>query len=103
MVKSKQNQASSGGEKNPHGDLLSEFENEFERNHPTFMHDLREEYGLTAQELRVCAMIRSNMKSNKIADLLSISLSTVSTHRTNIHKKMGLKKTGLREFLLSNF
>ena len=102
-LQSEKNKSSSGGEKNPHDIILAEFENEFERNHPSFKHELAAKYGLTGQELRVCSMIRSNNRTKEIAEMLRIEPTTVGTHRTNIRKKMRLKKIGLNEFLLSNF
>ncbi len=45
---------------------------------------------LTAAELRICALLRGNLASKEIADLLSVSTRNVETHRYNIRKKMGL-------------
>lgn len=45
---------------------------------------------LTAAELRICALLRGNLASKEIADLLSVSTRNVETHRYNIRKKMNL-------------
>ena len=96
-LQSGKNTSSSGGEK-PHRELLSQFKNNFEQNHPSFFHELSIKYRLTGQELLICAMIRSGKKSKEIADLLNIALATVGTHRTNIRNKIKLKNLGLANF-----
>lgn len=47
---------------------------------------------LTRAELRTCLLLRMSLSNKEIASLLNISARTVDTHRTNIRKKMGLKK-----------
>jgi len=36
-------------------------------------------------------MIRQGLSSKEIASTLSLSLATISNHRKNIHRKLGLK------------
>ncbi len=50
--------------------------------------------GLTPQERRVAEMICAGIKTDKIADTLSISIHTVYTHRKHI-----LEKTGSEHFM----
>jgi DNA-binding CsgD family transcriptional regulator len=58
---------------------------------------------LTPQEIQVSVMVREGKSTKEIADLLRISESTVSFHRKNLRRKLGLDRaTGnLRTFLLS--
>jgi two-component system, NarL family, invasion response regulator UvrY len=48
---------------------------------------------LSAREFQVFCMIASGKKIKKIADELSVSITTISTHRANILEKMGLKNS----------
>ena len=56
---------------------------------------------LSATESRIASMIRLGLTSEEIADHLSVSVSTVKTHRKNIRRKLRLKNTGknLRSYL----
>lgn len=47
--------------------------------------------GLTAREIEVLSMVARGMINKEIADRLSISLTTVITHRKNITEKLGIK------------
>ncbi len=48
---------------------------------------------LSHTELQIVSFIREGKLSKEIADILSISKSTVDTHRDNIRRKLGLKNT----------
>lgn len=56
---------------------------------------------LSHTELQIASFIREGKQSKEIADILSISKSTVDTHRDNIRRKLGLKNTSqsLKEIL----
>ena len=58
---------------------------------------------LTPQEIQVSALVREGRSTKDIAALLRISEATVSFHRKNLRKKLGLDRTvqNLRAFLLS--
>ncbi|MFH2123714.1 MAG: LuxR C-terminal-related transcriptional regulator [Pseudomonadota bacterium] len=58
---------------------------------------------LTPQELDVAALIRPGKSSQEIADVLGVSVSTVSFHRKNLRRKLGLhdRSKNLRTYLLS--
>jgi len=45
---------------------------------------------LTLRELHVCKLIRSGLTTKQIAAVMGVSSGTVTTHRTNIRKKLGL-------------
>lgn len=45
---------------------------------------------LTPTELRVCALIRCDLSTKEIAQMLGTSIRTIDTHRTRVRKKLGL-------------
>ncbi len=60
---------------------------------------------LTEHEMRVAVMIKNELTSQKIADMLNISLHTVKTHRKNIRRKLKIQnsKVNLVSYLKSEF
>lgn len=58
---------------------------------------------LTPMEIRIAQLVKEGLTNKEIAELLTISLNTVSSHRYRIRTKLGLKKKGtnLRSYLLS--
>jgi DNA-binding NarL/FixJ family response regulator len=58
---------------------------------------------LTEHEMRVAVMIKNMLTSQKIADMLNISLHTVKTHRKNIRRKLKIqnRKVNLVSYLKS--
>ncbi|RZB31145.1 MAG: hypothetical protein SRB2_04670 [Desulfobacteraceae bacterium Eth-SRB2] len=59
---------------------------------------------LTDQEMRVAALIKRGLTSQKISNLLCISEETVKTHRKNIRKKLKIKNSSINliSYLKSN-
>jgi DNA-binding CsgD family transcriptional regulator len=57
---------------------------------------------LTPTELQIANMVKNGRTSKEIAEMLHISRRTVSFHRENVRKKLGLGKSGgnLRTYLL---
>jgi PAS domain S-box-containing protein len=78
-------------------------EQEFYTINPMFMKKLSSKFTtLTNTEIRVCAMIKLNMRSKEIANILNISQKTVDNHRQNIRKKLDLDDhTQLSVFLMN--
>ncbi|MGE4402334.1 MAG: LuxR C-terminal-related transcriptional regulator [Desulfobulbus sp.] len=58
---------------------------------------------LTPQEIEVAALVRQGKSSQEIADVLGVSLATISFHRKKLRGKLGLskKRVNLRTYLLS--
>ena len=58
---------------------------------------------LTPQEIEVATLVRQGKSSQEIADVLGVSLATISFHRKRLRRKLGLsnKGTNLRTTLLS--
>lgn len=77
---------------NLHGDdEWSRFEQEFQHVHHDFIRRLANDYPrLSPTELKVCALLKVNLSNKEIANLLSVSLRNVESHRYSIRKKMGL-------------
>lgn len=77
---------------NLHGeDDWQRFENEFQLVHHDFVRTLSTQYPkLTPTELKVCALLKINLSNKEIADLLSVSLRNVESHRYSIRKKLAL-------------
>jgi len=48
-------------------------------------------YNLTSTEIQVANLIREGKTTKDIADLLSLAISTIHTHRDNIRIKLGIK------------
>ena len=59
--------------------------------YPNDHHDII--ISLTDQEMRVAVMIKKGLTSQKIANMLHISLPTVKTHRKKIRKKLKIKNS----------
>jgi PAS domain S-box-containing protein len=58
---------------------------------------------LTPKEIQIANLIREGRTTKEIAELLTLSERTITTHRDNIRKKVGLKakKINLRTHLIS--
>ena len=79
------------------------FESNFEKAHEEFLARIKSNYDqLTPGDLKLCAYLRMNLSTKKIAILLGISVRGVENHRYRLRKKLGLKKDqNLTEFLMT--
>ncbi len=72
-------------------DAWREFERTFDRLHPEFVARLLERFPkLTTTEVRICALLRGNMSSKEIANILYTSERTIENHRYRMRRKLGL-------------
>lgn len=83
--------------------VFGSFFSEFEKVHPDFNEHLQQLIaGITAHELKLCALIRMRLSAKEIGGILNISPSSVNTARYRLRKKMDLSsKEDLDLFLLS--
>ena len=77
------------------------FEKDFLAIHPQFRNKLEERFpALTNQELRLCQLLRTGLKSHEAARLMCITERGVEQHRLRVRRKLGIKgKESLTEFL----
>ncbi len=78
------------------------FESNFEQAHEEFLHRIRDKYlHLTPSDLKLCAYLRMNLSTKKIALLLGISARGVENHRYRLRRKLELdRESNLTEFLM---
>lgn len=68
-----------------------QFEYHFDQIHGDFLNRLREEFlDLTPNEQKLCALLRLNLSTKEISNLMSISLRGVEIARYRLRKKLGL-------------
>jgi DNA-binding CsgD family transcriptional regulator len=64
------------------------------------LHRIAERYPmLTPMELRVAALIKAQLPSWRIAEILAIREETVDNHRSSMRKKIGLETGSLQSHL----
>ena len=78
------------------------FEHNFEQAHEEFLKRIKEKIpDLTPGDLKLCAYLRMNLSSKKIALLLGISIRGVENHRYRLRKKIGLEHdSNLIEYMM---
>ncbi len=83
--------------------VLDLLEKEVEQMTSSFSCTLTGRYNLTATEIRIAQLIKEGLTSDEISDHLNLAPKTISYHRNNIRKKLGLhsKKANLQTYLLS--
>lgn len=70
---------------------LVPFFSDFEKIYPNFSHSLQEKFpSISANELKLCALLRLNLSSKEIAQLLNITQGSVNKARYRLRKKMNL-------------
>ena len=79
------------------------FEQQFESVHQNFIQVLTNRFPeLTKTELRLCVLLKIQLSTKEIAQLLFLSPRSIETYRLHLRRKLGLpQKTNLTEFLLS--
>ncbi|HWF44786.1 MAG TPA: helix-turn-helix transcriptional regulator [Candidatus Kapabacteria bacterium] len=70
------------------------FDTQFKAAHPEFTKRLVDQHStLSHTELRICTLLRMNLRSAEIARLFCLSERTVEDHRANIRKKLKMKRS----------
>lgn len=79
-----------------------QFEYHFDQVHGDFLNRLREQFHeLTPNEQKLCALLRLNLSTKEISNLMSISLRGVEIARYRLRKKLGLDQgQNLTKFIL---
>ncbi|MCU0347405.1 MAG: hypothetical protein MUC59_10705 [Saprospiraceae bacterium] len=79
-----------------------QFEYHFDQVHGDFLNRLREQFQeLTPNEQKLCALLRLNLSTKEISNLMSISLRGVEIARYRLRKKLGLDQgQNLSKFIL---
>jgi CheY-like chemotaxis protein/DNA-binding CsgD family transcriptional regulator len=74
-------------------DVWKEFEHHFEQVHETFYENLTEKFpGLTANEKKLCALLRLNLSSKEIASITFQNAQSVDMARYRLRKKLDIEK-----------
>ncbi|WP_198145100.1 tetratricopeptide repeat protein [Microscilla marina] len=79
------------------------FQRIFEQLHPEFYANLKNSYPvLTSNDLHLCALLKLNLSSREISDLLGIAQESLKVKRYRLRQKMGLDSDkNLNEFILT--
>lgn len=79
-----------------------QFSDEFSSIHQGFLNQLAEKYGTFSKtEVRLISLLKMNMNSKEIADIMGISPDGVKKARYRLRKKLALEDSDLQGFLLS--
>lgn len=85
-------------------DEWSHIEQQFQQVYNSFTQELSQRFPmLSPTEKKICCLLRLNLSSKDIADLLCISIHTLNTHRYHIRKKLAMKNNGNLVSLLTSF
>ena len=82
----------------------ADLENQMKKVYPGFSSQLRSLYAMSELEYKVCLLIKLRMAPTDIASVLARDVSTISTVRSRLYKKVFGQKGGAREwdeFILS--
>lgn len=79
------------------------FQANFDRIHEHFFRHLKENYPtLTPADLRLCAMLRMNLSTKEIANMLNLTVRGVESARYRLRRKLNLpSEDGLTDFLIN--
>lgn len=83
--------------------IWQEFDLRFKANHSGFYTKIMAEYpDLSPVEVRIVALLRLNLTSKEIAEIMQRSTKTIENNRGNIRKKMNLQRSeNLTSFILA--
>lgn len=80
----------------------STFQNNFDLIHKRFFRNLHEKYPeLTANDMKICALLRLNLNTKDIANFTHLSIRGVESVRYRLRKKLGIpSEKSLTDFLI---
>jgi ligand-binding sensor domain-containing protein len=80
----------------------NQFEHHFDQVHGDFLNRLREHFSdLTPNDQKLCALLRLNLSTKEISNLMNVSLRGVEIARYRLRKKLGLDQgQNLSKFIL---
>lgn len=84
-------------------DRLEEFQANYNQTNPDFANNLKRlAPSLTNGEIRHCMLLKNNMSTDEIANLMGVEKTTLRTARHRIHKKLSLEKgVKLQDYLIA--
>jgi len=79
----------------------NDFEKKFKEVYTEFFHSISKKFpDLTKTEKKLCSLLKLQLSSKEISEILSISIGTVEVYRSRLRKKMGLNfKDNIHSFL----
>lgn len=79
------------------------FQRVFEQLHPEFYSNIKHQFpGLTSNDLHLCALLKLNLSTREIADLLGIAPESVKVKRYRLRQKMSLdSEKNLHDFMIT--
>ena len=84
-------------------ELWEEFDLRFKQIHNDFYTRLNQQFpGLTANEIKLCAFLKLNLKSKDIAAITKQSIKSVETARSRLRKKLNISNSNISLTLFLN-
>ncbi len=80
--------------------LWREFFTHFEEVHPDFLNSIQSKYGITQNDLKICAFIKMNLSNKDICQLMNVNPNTIRVNIHRIKKKLDIPTgVSVTEFL----
>jgi DNA-binding CsgD family transcriptional regulator len=79
------------------------FQSNFDRIHENFFRKLKDLYpDLTSTDMRLCALLRLNLSTKEIANMLNLTVRGVESARYRLRKKLGISEEArLTDFMIN--
>ncbi len=83
--------------------MWREFFTHFEEVHPDFLNSIQSRYGITQNDLKICAFLRMNLSNKDICQLMNVNPNTIRVNIHRIKKKLDVPTgVSVTEFLSTN-
>ncbi len=80
--------------------MWREFFTHFEEVHPNFLNSIQSKYGITQNDLKICAFLRMNLSNKDICQLMNVNPNTIRVSIHRIKKKLDVPTgVSVTEFL----